>query len=50
MSKHDAAYIKKFQPKGRSDTPVMDFLYDLFKMKERHRKHRLNKKRKYVKK
>ena len=47
MSKHDAAWIKKFQPKQSSDTPVMDFLFDFFKMKERHRKHRLNKKRKH---
>jgi hypothetical protein len=43
MSKHDAAYIKKFQPK-ESATPVMDAVYDLLKIKDRHRKHRASKK------
>lgn len=45
MSKHDPAYIKKFQPK-ESATPVMDTIYDLLKIKDRTRKKRFQKKNK----
>ena len=45
MSKHDKLYIEKFQPREKSDTPVMDFLYDTLGFKEKRRK-RFQRKRK----